>query len=89
MQCKDWVACEYADHPVTLGTKEQFRAGAATHGRSMEAERRPITMEAFDRARVPNLARAIRRRHAPSGGVEVGSHPPVPVGPPFRSIEVI
>jgi hypothetical protein len=47
---------------------------------SMEAELRPIVIEAFDGDHGPNLAGAIRRR-APSGGE---SHLPVSVGEPSR-----
>ncbi len=70
---------------VDAALKERLRVRSARHGRSMEAELRSILSEALENDRdhrEPNLAEAIRRRFAPLGGVELESHPPVPVGAP-------
>ena len=69
---------------VDSQVKERLRVRAARHGRSMEAELRIILSEALagDREGEPSLADAIRRRFAPLGGVELESHPPVPIREP-------
>ncbi len=52
--------------------KTRLRKRAAGHGRSMEEEVRVILCEAVERKAGPeNLARAIRARFAPLGGVEL------------------
>ena len=52
--------------------KTRLRIRAAAHGRSMEEEARLILREAVERPAGPtNLARAIRARFAPFGGVEL------------------
>ena len=65
--------------------KERLRVRAAQHGRSMAAELRQILSDVLirDPRGEPNLAEAIRQRFAPVGGVELPSHPPVPVGEPL------
>ena len=64
---------------------ERLRVRVAPHGRSMEAEARTIISEAvateFNEAE-PNLAKAIRRRFAPLGGVDLELPPDEFVGPP-------
>ena len=64
--------------------KERLRVRAARHGCSMEAELRPILIEAVGRddEREPNLAEAIRQRFAPLGGADLEPLASVPVGPP-------
>ncbi len=56
------------------GLKERLRLRAALHGRSMEAEARAILRDALatnTSASGAELADAIRRRFAPSGGAEL------------------
>jgi len=69
---------------VDAAVKERLRVRAARHGRSMETELRYILGEALESGQKhePNLAEAIRRRFAPLGGVELESHPPVPMREP-------
>jgi len=54
-------------------TKSQLRVRAAHHGRSMEEEAREILRTALTASSDPNmnLAKAIRRRFARLGGVEL------------------
>jgi antitoxin FitA len=59
---------------VDAVVKERLRVRAAQHSRSMEAEARSILSEAVVAERdepEPNLAEAIRRHFAPSGGVDL------------------
>ena len=52
--------------------KTRLRIRAVAHGRSMEEEARLILREAVERqAGLTDLARAIRARFAPLGGVEL------------------
>ena len=52
--------------------KTRLRVRAAEHHRSMEEEARLILREAVERKKAPrNLARAIRARIAPLGGVDL------------------
>jgi plasmid stability protein len=70
---------------VDTAVKERLRIRAARHGQSMEAELRSIVNQALaldEERTAPNLAEAIRRRFAPSGGVDLEPHPPVPIGDP-------
>jgi antitoxin FitA len=68
---------------VEPALKERLRVRAARNGRSMEAELRHILSTTLGgNNREVNLAEAIRRRFLPFGGVELESHPPVPVGNP-------
>jgi antitoxin FitA len=70
---------------VDAAVKERLRVRAARHGRSMEAELRAILSDAVEADRdrpEPNLAEAIRWRFAPLGGVDLESHPSVPISPP-------
>ena len=67
--------------------KTRLRVRAAAHGRSMEEEARLILREAVERHAGPtNLARAIRARFAPLGGVELElpSRPPLREPPRFE-----
>ena len=65
--------------------KTRLRIRAAAHGRSMEEEARLILREAVERQAGPtNLARAIRVRFAPLGGVELELPPPPPMREPPR-----
>jgi antitoxin FitA len=68
--------------------REALRVRAARHARSMEAELRKILKAAISAEKPhpePNLAEAICRRFAPSGGVdEIEPHPPTPVSEPPR-----
>jgi plasmid stability protein len=61
-------------------TKKRLRVRASQHGRSMEEEARAILKSALSRREQAenNLAKSIRRRFAPLGGVEL---PEVPRGP--------
>ena len=54
-------------------TKRKLRIRAAQHGHSMEQEAREILQRALSRADEPpkDLAKAIRERSAPFGGVEL------------------
>ena len=67
------------------GVKRRLRLQAAEHGHSMEEEARVILREAvaFD-ATPDNLARAIRARFAPFGGVELALPPRAPARAPPR-----
>ncbi|MCI0465792.1 MAG: Arc family DNA-binding protein [Beijerinckiaceae bacterium] len=71
---------------MDAAVRERLRIRAARHGRSMEAELRPIVNSALsgDEDREPDLAEAIRRRFAPLGGVELAPHAPVPESEPPR-----
>ena len=72
---------------VDPALKEELRARAACHGRSMEAELRRILKEALggEKRAEPTLAEAIRRRFLPLGGAdELEPHLPVPVREPPR-----
>jgi plasmid stability protein len=64
--------------------KAQLRIQAATHGRSMEDEARHILLSALNREPpLPaNLAKAIRARFAPLGGVELPEVPREPMREP-------
>ena len=65
--------------------KTRLRIRAAAHGRSMEEEARLILREAVERQAGPtNLARAIRVRFAPLGGVELELPPRPPMREPPR-----
>ena len=59
------------------GLKTRLRVQAAHHGRSMEEEARDILRVALSRKRAnaSNLAKAIRARFAPLGGVELPQLP--------------
>ena len=61
------------------GVKTRLRVRAADNGRSMEEEARLILRKAVEpRAARPNLARAIRARIAPLGGVDLELPPREP-----------
>lgn len=61
--------------------KTRLRIRASTNGRSMEEEARLILREAVEREASPkNLAKAIRARFAPFGGVELE----IPARQPMR-----
>ena len=61
--------------------KTRLRIQASANGRSMEEEARLILREAVERKAGPtNLARAIRARFAPFGGVELE----IPARQPMR-----
>ena len=61
--------------------KRRLRIQAAEHGHSMEEEARAILRAALTEQRSPaNLARAIRARFAPLGGVK----PDIPPRDPMR-----
>ena len=68
------------------GLKRRLRIQAAANGRSMEAEARDILRTALNRqpAAPENLARAIRARFAPLGGVELDLPPRSPMRKPPR-----
>ena len=67
------------------GVKTRLRLRAASHGRSMEEEARIILREAVEAEAAPdNLARAIRARFAPFGGVELALPPRAPMREPPR-----
>ena len=65
--------------------KQRLRVQAAEHGRSMEEEAREILRMALTEPAFPaNLARAIRARFAPLGGVELDIPPREPMREPSR-----
>ncbi len=65
------------------GVKSKLRVRAATNGRSMEEEARNILRQAVEQEAGPrNLARAIRERFAPYGGVELNIPPREPMREP-------
>ena len=65
------------------GVKSKLRVRAATNGRSMEEEARNILRQAVEQEAGPrNLARAIRERFAPYGGVELDIPPREPMREP-------
>ena len=65
--------------------KRRLRIQAAEHGHSMEEEARAILRAALTGQRSPaNLARAIRARFAPLGGVELDVPPRDPMRDPPR-----
>ena len=65
--------------------KTRLRMRAAENGRSMEEEARRILREAVRRKpRVQNLARSIRARFAPLGGVDLELPPRGPGREPPR-----
>lgn len=68
------------------GLKRQLRIRAAQHGQSMEEEARQILRTALSpNARDPvDLARAIRARFAPLGGVNLDLPPREPMREPPR-----
>lgn len=68
------------------GLKRQLRIRAAQHGQSMEEEARQILRTALSpNARDPvDLARAIRARFAPLGGVDLDLPPREPMREPPR-----
>lgn len=60
--------------------KQRLRVQAAEHGHSMEEEARAILRAALTNTGSPtNLARAIRARFAPLGGVELEIPPREPM----------
>ena len=63
--------------------KARLRIRAAAHGRSMEDEARDILRAALsaEDKRQPNLAEAIRRRMATTGGVVLEIAPREPIRP--------
>ena len=68
------------------GLKRQLRIRAAQHGQSMEEEVRQILRTALsqDSTGPANLARAIRARFAPLGGVDLDLPPRTPMREPSR-----
>ena len=65
--------------------KQRLRVQAAEHGRSMEEEALAILRAALTEPAPPaNLARAIRARFAPLGGVELDIPPREPMREPSR-----
>ena len=65
--------------------KQRLRVQAAEHGRSMEEEALEILRAALTEPAPPaNLARAIRTRFAPLGGVELDIPPREPMREPSR-----
>ena len=65
--------------------KQRLRIQAAEHGHSMEEEARAILRAALTEQGSPtNLARAIRARFAPLGGVELEIPPRDPMRDPPR-----
>ena len=65
--------------------KQLLRIQAAEHGRSMEEEALEILRAALTEPAPPaNLARAIRARFAPLGGVELDIPPREPMREPSR-----
>ena len=65
--------------------KQRLRVQAAEHGRSMEEEALEILRAALTESAPPaNLARAIRARFAPLGGVELDIPPREPMREPSR-----
>jgi Plasmid stability protein len=65
-------------------TKRKLKVRAAMHGRSMEQEAREILRSALrQRPRTgADLVKAIRRRFAPLGGVELEPYPREPIRDP-------
>lgn len=65
-------------------TKRKLKVRAAMHGRSMEQEAREILRNALrQRPRTgADLVKAIRRRFAPLGGVELEPYPREPIRDP-------
>jgi len=65
-------------------TKRKLKIRAAMHGRSMEQEAREILMSALGRKPKSgaDLLKAIRRRFAPLGGVELEPYPQGPIRDP-------
>lgn len=67
------------------GLKQQLRVRAAEHGRSMEEEAREILREVVGKGRPPrDLAAAIRKRVAPSGGIDLDIPDREPLREPVR-----
>ncbi len=66
--------------------KRRLRIRAAEHGRSMEEEAREILRTSLNREAVPakNLARAIRARFAPLGGIDLEIPPREAIREPPR-----
>ena len=65
--------------------KQRLCIQAAEHGRSMEEEARAILRAALTEPAPPtNLARAIRTRFAPLGGVELDIPPREPMCEPLQ-----
>lgn len=64
--------------------KARLRVRAARHGKSMEDEARDILRAALatEKARPKNLARSIRARIAPLGGVDLPETPREPIREP-------
>ena len=64
--------------------KARLRVRAAQHGRSMEEEAREILKGALAKTegRRPNLAKKIRARFAPLGGVDLPEFPRAPAREP-------
>ncbi len=66
-------------------TQQRLRVQAAEHGRSMEEETLAILRMALTEPAPPaNLARSIRARFAPLGGVELDIPPREPMREPSR-----
>ena len=67
-------------------TKARLRIRAAHRGRSMEEEAREILKAAVANQKTghPNLAKSIRARFAPLGGVDLPDAPREPMRPPPR-----
>ncbi len=67
-------------HNLDDDIKQRLHIQAAKHGRSMEEEAREILRSALAEPAPPaNLARAIRARFAPLGGVELDIPPREPM----------
>jgi antitoxin FitA len=68
-------------------TKRKLKIRAAMHGHSMEQEAREILRSALRSApeKSANLAKAIRRRFAPLGGVDLEPLPREPIRDPASS----
>ena len=70
---------------IDTSMKERLRTQAAKHGRSMEEEVRSILKVAL--AKQPdtdgNLAKSIRKRFEPHGGVHLPEIPREPIREPF------
>ena len=65
--------------------KQRLRVQAAEHGRSMEEEARAILRAALTETTSPaNLARTIRARFVPLGGVKLDIPPREPMREPPR-----
>lgn len=65
--------------------KRSLRIRAAEHGRSMEEEAREILRQAIGRRAAPaNLGKAIHRRFAAMGGVDLDLPPREPMPEPPR-----